>query len=569
MRRIFTFILVAILNLSLFAQINGTEAQVHLDEPGTLSAKLKEQGIIFGSINKLIVTGKFNQRDFSSMKMQMTNLQYVDISGTDITEIPSEAMRDKSQLTHFYAPASVRKIGQYAFYGCSNLQNLPFEPASIDTIRDYAFDNCYLMKGDLIFSEKLSYLGNAAFRHSAILKVDLSNSVHLYSLSGSQFQDCSSLTSVILSPTINTFGWGVFYSCSSLQEIDLSVCTNLTSIDSDCFNNCTSLRKVVLPESMRQIYTPFQSCNNLREIVVKSTTAPSIQEMTFGSVNWDEAKLFVPIGSKETYEKAQHWNLFYDIFEIGLMVKHNPGGIVKQNGEAVPNNKIIFHDAKETAFEIIPQDGYEVRVIRFKGEEQTPSNLFTVPAGTENAVVDVEFALKKFDVAVNISGEGRVKMDNNVVTDGMVIRLDSASMAQFIIHPADGFILNELTFNGEVNIVQQDSVYVTPPIQYASVLNIQFASEAEVGAAHKLHFVIGENGRVDYMNTPLLPSTTISVKEGEPAVFTFYPAATYRLAKVMLDTENVTAQVENNQLTLSNITKESNVTVSFEVDPVV
>lgn len=592
MRKIYLFILLFCIQMSLVAQEAVIEAKVHLTEPGKLSATLREQGYSLGSVTKLIVTGKFDQRDFSSMKMQMGSLHYVDISGTDVTEIPAEAMREKSGLTHFFAPKSVRKIGGSAFYNCYQLQQIPFDPMSIDSIGSYAFSSCYNMKGDLNFSDKLFYIGSDAFYSSGITSVDMSASERINYLNGSTFRNCSSLKKVILAPSITSLSWGdfqschslqqvvlprdltslgssTFSSCSSLTEIDLSVCKNLSNIESDVFNSCTGLCKVILPESLRYLSTPFSGCSNLRDIVVKASTVPSIQEMTFGSVNWDEAKLFVPVGTKGEYEKAQHWNLFYDIFEIGLMVKHNAGGQVKYKSGVISNNQVVFHDALETRFDIIPNDGYVIKSVRFLGNEQTPSDHFIVPAGTENGVLDIEFALRPFAIQVQIQGEGTVRADELNITNGMTVMADSSEMKRFIIHPAPGYILNELTFNGQTNIVQQDSVYVTPVIHGDATLNIQFASESEAGKAHKLHFTIGENGRVDYMNTPLLPQTTISIKEGDAPVFTFHPESTYRVASVRLNGEELVSQLHENQLTLPALTQTSQLEILFDVDPVV
>ncbi|MGL4294070.1 MAG: leucine-rich repeat domain-containing protein [Bacteroidales bacterium] len=569
MRKIYLFILLFCIQMSLVAQEAVIEAKVHLTEPGKLSATLREQGYSLGSVTKLIVTGKFDQRDFSSMKMQMGSLHYVDISGTDVTEIPAEAMRDKSGLTHFFAPKSVSKIGGSAFYNCYQLQQIPFDPMSIDSIGSSAFSSCGNMKGDLIFSDKLFYIGSDAFHYSGITSVDMSASERITHLGSGVFNNCSSLKKVNLAPSIISLSWGTFSSCSSLTEIDLSVCKNLSNIDSDVFNSCTGLRKVILPESLRYLSTPFSGCSNLRDIVVKASTVPSIQEMTFGSVNWDEAKLFVPVGTKGEYEKAQHWNLFYDIFEIGLMVKHNAGGQVKYKSGVISNNQVVFHDALETRFDIIPNDGYVIKSVRFLGNEQTPSDRFIVPAGTENGVLDIEFALRPFAIQVQIQGEGTVRADELNVTNGMTVMADSSEMKRFIIHPAPGYILNELTFNGQTNIVQQDSVYVTPVIHGDATLNIQFASESEAGKAHKLHFTIGENGRVDYMNTPLLPQTTISIKEGDAPVFTFHPESTYRVASVRLNGEELVSQLHENQLTLPALTQTSQLEILFDVDPVV
>ena len=76
------------------------------------------------------------------------------------------------------------------------------------------------------------------------------------------------------------------------------------------------------------------------------------------------------------------------------------------------------------------------------------------------------------------------------------------------------------------------------------------------------------NGSATYNSTAVRGKTqTFTVTEGSSATIAFTPDTGYRIACVKVNNADMTSQVANRQLTISNIVKDTNVEVSFEAIP--
>ena len=84
------------------------------------------------------------------------------------------------------------------------------------------------------------------------------------------------------------------------------------SISSSAFSS-SNLISVTIPESVSRIDGDAFSSSSLTSVRVNSSTPASIEWSTFR--NSANAKLYVPYGSKATYEVASHWKNFKEILE--------------------------------------------------------------------------------------------------------------------------------------------------------------------------------------------------------------------------------------------------------------
>lgn len=92
------------------------------------------------------------------------------------------------------------------------------------------------------------------------------------SISGSAFQYCPALTSIVIPESVTSIGDSAFYYCSSLTSITIP--NSVTSIGSWAFYTCYSLTSVTIGNSVTSIgSSAFEDCNSLTSITFNGTMA--------------------------------------------------------------------------------------------------------------------------------------------------------------------------------------------------------------------------------------------------------------------------------------------------------
>lgn len=160
-----------------------------------------------------------------------------------VTEIGDYAFYGCSDLTSASIPNSVTRIGWAAFEGCSGLSEMNI-PNSVTEIETYGFHGC-----------------------SGLKKLTISNS--LRQINTAVFQGCSSLTDLTIPNSVEEIGTEAFDSCSGLTEVSFS--NSLTYIGNWSFSDCAGLTEVVLPPSLKTIRSwAFGHDVNLTTIIMGS-----------------------------------------------------------------------------------------------------------------------------------------------------------------------------------------------------------------------------------------------------------------------------------------------------------
>ncbi len=146
----------------------------------------------------------------------------------------------------FTVPSTVNHIGNFAFKGAKNLENITL-PANLRSIGTQAFTSCSSLK-------------------------EISFPQALYSIGESAFNGCSSLTFVELHEGVTDLGSGIFYNCTSLSRVILN--EGIEYIADTMFGNCGNLKRISIPKSVETIYYgAFISCNNLLYVSYTGTEA--------------------------------------------------------------------------------------------------------------------------------------------------------------------------------------------------------------------------------------------------------------------------------------------------------
>lgn len=223
-----------------------------------------------------------------------------------IIEIGKYAFVGCSKLRNINLPNSLKTIKYTAFSGCSVLENIVI-PESVVTIEGYAFYRCHKLTSITIPSS-VKQLGPAIFAFCANLTTaEINNDF----ISSGQFSSCPNLKNVYLSNSVLNIGKAAFSVCNSLQSITIP--ESIISIGEGSFDGCAQLSDVVwnvpqytsydnfftknvknitlgenveflpynflagteidslyIPRTLKNLNYAFNSCQNLKRIVVDS-----------------------------------------------------------------------------------------------------------------------------------------------------------------------------------------------------------------------------------------------------------------------------------------------------------
>lgn len=227
------------------------------------------------TITTLTITGNIDARDFMFMRDKMTALSILDLTlvtikayiGTDGTiagvntsysanEIPPFAFYDPSMLTYkttlasIKFPAYVTKIGEKAFYYCSNLANTIIIPATLTKISDYAFYGCTAISSFSVVSSNTRYSSN-----NGVLFNKSQDTLFIFPPSKG--------SSYTIPSTVKHIGNSAFDNCLKVSSI--SIPSSVTSIGSYAFSYCSGITgDLILPSSLKKLGEgAFYGCWNL------------------------------------------------------------------------------------------------------------------------------------------------------------------------------------------------------------------------------------------------------------------------------------------------------------------
>lgn len=210
-----------------------------------------------------------------------------------IEEIERETFINCSKLKKITIPDTVKIILHSAFENCTSLENVTLSN-NLEEIWYYAFRNCTSLKNLIITSESLTAIKDEVFNGCASLeKVELSN--NLSEVGRSVFEGCSNLTDVIIP---DAMGPSMFKDCTMLKNVTINdtyaeknIQNNIisgTSIPYRAFENCSSLSSIILPESIWSFDSrAFYNCINLKSLIATSPYFGSIKKEAVANTNQD------------------------------------------------------------------------------------------------------------------------------------------------------------------------------------------------------------------------------------------------------------------------------------------
>lgn len=241
-----------------------------------------------------------------------------------LTEIPDSTF-SRSDIVEVVLPSTITKIGDGAFYNCTNLKRINLGD-NLNFVGESAFKGCVSLEELYLgHSFQTSYVssfsglsglkkvilncnnvpGNETMQYSWYLldtktanglefvigkDVEVATYFNLFEHHGSvnefntvstvtfedgckvreldgTFRGFYNLTSVVLPESVKKVGKSTFEQCQSLESIDLSGVTELDT--ENLFANCHSLKSVILPDNLTEIGPyMFSNCKSLVSLTI-------------------------------------------------------------------------------------------------------------------------------------------------------------------------------------------------------------------------------------------------------------------------------------------------------------
>ena len=194
------------------------------------------------------------------------------------TAIGTHAFLGQTELTTIDIPNSVTSIGWGAFSDCSNLNSIII-PISVTSIAHYAFQNCTGLETvvwNAISCDDFSPSYRPFINSTGITTFVFGNEVE--KIPTYLCQGLSGLTSVTIGNSVNSIGRAAFYGCTGLKSI-------------------------------------YSTIQNPKNVTYDETTNANTK--IFGGVSFNYCKVYVPVGTLESYQFTYPWNQFLNIIEEG------------------------------------------------------------------------------------------------------------------------------------------------------------------------------------------------------------------------------------------------------------
>lgn len=210
-----------------------------------------------------------------------------DFDGIPIVGVSENAFHNNTRITSLSLPSSVEKVESGAFWKTSNLKNITFadKGKGLKSLEMYAFADCSSLESIDLSNASLTEIPKKAFENCTSLRsVKLPPTVT--KIAEDAFSGCRNLEEItgLSDCSITEIGTDAFYGCSKLKSLDFSSAT-FTALPEKAFSGLRGLTHVTVPKTLTAIgANTFYGCKNLTQVDgISSCNLTSIGQSAFAN----------------------------------------------------------------------------------------------------------------------------------------------------------------------------------------------------------------------------------------------------------------------------------------------
>lgn len=254
---------------------------------------------------------------------------------TSVTTIGRGAFYNCYSLTTAAISSSLSEIGPYAFHSCNAMFSVDPGNANYSSVDGVLFNKTQTKllrypsskNGSYSIPNTVTSIDDGAFaKCSSLTSVVIPKKVNSIS-GGDSFSACNAIISVDkenpnysdLDGVLFDKNQTVLMNCPTSRTGSYSIPNTVTTISGSAFEKCVGLTSIIIPNSVTSIgCSSFNNCSGLTSIIVNSSTPVELSSFasSFYEVDKKTCTLYVPIGSKSNYQAANQWKNFENIVEV-------------------------------------------------------------------------------------------------------------------------------------------------------------------------------------------------------------------------------------------------------------
>ena len=248
-------------------------------------------------------------------------------------------------------------------------------------------------------------------------------------------------------------------------------------------------------------------------------------------------------------------------------------GSVSYNGTTIRSKTASFtaNEGTSASISITPDNGYRVKSVKENNTDVTSyvtNGKYTINSISRNNNIEVEFEAippTTYTLSIKSTGNGAVSYDGTSIRGkSSTFTVAYGSSVTISFTPDTGYRIKSVKLNDtDVTTSVTNNQYIISNITGDTSVDVEFEA-----IPYTLSIKSAGNGAVSYDGTSIRSkSSTFTVAYGSSATISFTPDTGCRIKSVKLNDTDVTANVTNNQYTISSIMGDTSVDVEFEAIP--